>query len=523
MLTVVIPFLNESTHLQRTLHNLRETAGEAINIIVVNDCSDDFFNYEAVARHYHCTYIRNETRKGVARSRDIGVSIADTEHVLLLDAHMKFFTAGWHEIISNYIHQNQHAIYCTKSIVLDELWNVSENSSVGKGVQFKENQHEIQNFLTIEWLFDEQHTEHTTGISEIPCIMGAAYAFSREYYQKLGGLAGLHTWGFDEQLLSLKARMAGGHCFIINELRTGHVYRTQFPYHLPAYATPYNKMVIAFLTNAFTVDAIIAFAKQQTHSVESAVLFEKNLHLLTTLRHKLHTDVFMHSIWATLNKTGAHVVEPELCICAPTLQPQQLMQMQQPEICQYSNVLSALECQQLINLSCDRMTASTVANAVTGNYDQHPDRTSSTAYFKKGENSFIKLLEQRFSELTGIKEEQGEPLQVLCYKPGAEYKPHFDYFEPTSPGNDSILAMGGQRFATLIIYLNDVVAGGETVFPACKLKISPIQGNALYFSYADDRGNLDPRTLHGGEPVNACEKWIATKWFRLKTYTGPNA
>jgi prolyl 4-hydroxylase len=29
--------------------------------------------------------------------------------------------------------------------------------------------------------------------------------------------------------------------------------------------------------------------------------------------------------------------------------------------------------------------------------------------------------------------ENGEGIQVLHYRPGAEYKPHYDYFDPTSP------------------------------------------------------------------------------------------
>jgi prolyl 4-hydroxylase len=520
VLSVVIPFLNESTQLQRTLHNLRDTAGDAIKIIVVNDNSDDFFNYEALARHYHCTYIRNETRKGVARSRDIGVSVADTEFVLLLDAHMKFFAPLWQETLEYYLRQNTQAIYCTKSVVMDESWAVSENSSVGTGVKFKANQHELADFLTIEWLFEQNQAEPTTGLTEIPCVMGAAYAFSRDFYHKLGGLAGLHTWGFDEQLLSLKAQMAGGHCYVINELRTGHVYRTQFPYHLPAYATPYNKMVIAFLTDAFSVADIISFARQQPHSLESAALFEKNMSLLTQLKQQLQAGVFVHSIWDIL---------PALKLCTePTpkisqnSQAQIMMSLHQPEIYEYANVLSAPECQQLIEMARTRMSASTVANADTGGYDLHPDRTSDTAYFKKHENDFIAQIEQRISELTGIPEDKGEPLQVLRYLPGAEYKPHFDYFDPGYAGNEDILAMGGQRFATLIIYLNNVEAGGETILPRCDLKIVPVQGNALCFSYSDAQGNLDQKTLHGGAPVIKGEKWIITKWFRLQTYTGPN-
>ena len=83
-----------------------------------------------------------------------------------------------------------------------------------------------------------------------------------------------------------------------------------------------------------------------------------------------------------------------------------------------------------------------------------------------------------------------------------------------------MLSMGGQRVATLIMYLNDVQGGGSTVFPEIGLDVLPRRGNAVFFAYSDDQGRLDPRTLHGGSPVAAGEKWIATKWLRQRTYTG---
>jgi prolyl 4-hydroxylase len=86
-----------------------------------------------------------------------------------------------------------------------------------------------------------------------------------------------------------------------------------------------------------------------------------------------------------------------------------------------------------------------------------------------------------------------------------------------------MLAMGGQRISTLIMYLNDVPAGGSTVFPEVGLDVLPRKGNALYFAYATEDGQLDRRSLHGGSPVGAGEKWIATKWIRQRPYTGPSA
>jgi prolyl 4-hydroxylase len=65
---------------------------------------------------------------------------------------------------------------------------------------------------------------------------------------------------------------------------------------------------------------------------------------------------------------------------------------------------------------------------------------------------------------------------------------------------------------TLVIYLNTPDQGGGTTFPDVGLEVGPIKGNAVFFSY--DRPQAATRSLHGGAPVLAGEKWVATKWLR---------
>jgi prolyl 4-hydroxylase len=200
-----------------------------------------------------------------------------------------------------------------------------------------------------------------------------------------------------------------------------------------------------------------------------------------------------------------------------------LMVLDSPRIVLFGNLLSAQECEQMIEAARLKLEPSTVVNAETGAYDVHPDRTSSGMHFERGENELIARVERRIGELIGCPAENGEPIQVLHYTPGAEYKPHHDYFDPTQPGNDTVLAMGGQRIATLVMYLNDVAAGGSTVFPSIGLDVLPRRGCAVYFSYLAASGATDDRTLHGGSPVVAGEKWIATKWLRQRRYGRPDA
>jgi len=194
-----------------------------------------------------------------------------------------------------------------------------------------------------------------------------------------------------------------------------------------------------------------------------------------------------------------------------------------PRIVLFGNLLSPEECDAMVAASRKKLQRSTVVNAETGDYDVHPDRTSSGTHFERGETEIVARIENRISELIGLPIENGEPIQILHYMPGAEYKPHWDYFDPAQPGNEKVLAMGGQRVATLVMYLNDVESGGSTVFPDVGIDVLPRKGNAVYFAYATEDGQLDRRTLHGGSPVIAGEKWIATKWLRQREYVAAAA
>jgi prolyl 4-hydroxylase len=194
------------------------------------------------------------------------------------------------------------------------------------------------------------------------------------------------------------------------------------------------------------------------------------------------------------------------------------MRCDSPDVALLDNFMSASECDKLCALSKGSLTKSTVVDDKTGEGVKHQDRTSQGTYFTLGQNSLVEKIETRISELTGIPAINGEGIQILNYVDGDEYKPHFDYF-PDNEGGQANMAKGGQRIMTFVMYLNDVTAGGETVFPAINLKVFPKKGSALYFSYFNSKGEVDPLTLHGGAPVIKGEKWIATKWIHQHAYT----
>ena len=187
-----------------------------------------------------------------------------------------------------------------------------------------------------------------------------------------------------------------------------------------------------------------------------------------------------------------------------------------PDVWVFNNLLSAAECTALMEAAAPRLIRSRTVDTLTGGEELNHDRTSHGMFYTRGETAIVRRIEARIARLLNWPVQNGEGLQVLRYRRGAEYKPHYDYFDPGEPGTAKILQRGGQRVGSLIMYLQEPEEGGATVFPDIGLKVHPQRGSAVFFSYP--RAHPVSLTLHGGEPVKSGEKWIATKWLREREF-----
>ncbi len=194
-----------------------------------------------------------------------------------------------------------------------------------------------------------------------------------------------------------------------------------------------------------------------------------------------------------------------------------VVSLNHPQVVVLGNLLSGRECDALIESARPALARSRTVETRTGGEEVNADRTSSGMFFQRGQTPEVTALEERIARLCQWPVSHGEGIQVLHYRPGAEYKPHYDYFDPDEPGTPTILRRGGQRLATLVMYLNEPARGGATTFPDVGLQVAPVRGNAVFFSY--DRPHPSTRTLHGGAPVIEGEKWVATKWLREREFT----
>ena len=182
-----------------------------------------------------------------------------------------------------------------------------------------------------------------------------------------------------------------------------------------------------------------------------------------------------------------------------------------PEVLLFKALLTSDECQYLIDQATPMLQPSVVVDPASGQMRAHPVRTSETAAFPwVDETPAIHAINQRLAAVSGTPAENGEPLQILRYAPGQEYRPHHDALPHTD----------NQRILTMVVYLNDAYEGGETIFLKTGLRVKGAIGDALLFRNADQEGRPDPDAQHAGLPVGAGQKLIASRWIHEKRF-GP--
>jgi prolyl 4-hydroxylase len=124
-----------------------------------------------------------------------------------------------------------------------------------------------------------------------------------------------------------------------------------------------------------------------------------------------------------------------------------------------------------------------------------------------------------------------EEPQIVQYSIGQEFTWHYDEIPISQASNN-----GGQRIATILIYLNTIPQqnGGSTTFrdltvghhTKTLLSVQPIQGSVLIFFPSNRDGKPDDRTLHRSIPIVGNErgnkdisKWILQIWVHERSYT----
>jgi prolyl 4-hydroxylase len=209
-----------------------------------------------------------------------------------------------------------------------------------------------------------------------------------------------------------------------------------------------------------------------------------------------------------------------------------------PRATLFKAFLTPAECAHLRALATPSLTASTVVDTASGEPVPSAVRTSSGTFLEPAQDAVVAGIERRIALATHLPVENGEALQVLHYSGdrAEKYEPHLDAFHGDDPKN-SRPEVGGQRVATVLMYLATPAEGGETVFPqaaakaagpgwsACAregLAVAPVAGDALLFYSTTPDGAVDFASLHGSCPTTRGDKWTATRWVHGGPYGDAN-
>jgi glycosyltransferase involved in cell wall biosynthesis len=126
-LSIIIPFCNEKEQVEKTVISIIENSITSPEIILIDDASDDFYDYFKIAKKYGCVFVHHANRKGVAGSRNEGVNVSTAANFLFLDAHMKMYEKAFDANLIKLLEENDKCVLCAQTISIDEQHNIINN------------------------------------------------------------------------------------------------------------------------------------------------------------------------------------------------------------------------------------------------------------------------------------------------------------------------------------------------------------------------------------------------------------
>ena len=174
------------------------------------------------------------------------------------------------------------------------------------------------------------------------------------------------------------------------------------------------------------------------------------------------------------------------------------------------NFISVEDCNCFINTYKDKLERSQMVQyRIDLRRPIITERRTSTSYHIPRNDPMSMALLSKISDFLQVDINNIEPVRFAQYKKGQQLKTHHDYIPNAT----------NQRQYSVIIYLNEVeeTDGGKTVFPLCKLAITPKIGRAIWFKNCDPDGNLIMKSIHfGAEILTDTVKYILTIFVRQR-------
>ena len=175
-----------------------------------------------------------------------GVELSNTPFCLILDAHMLFYpNTNWLDKIIDCCQREEKTLWCYTCVAIgygtEDIFNHKGEDYAADLKLFSENEKNRPGRQIIEpvWAGKKNGVEYPVQV-----ILGANYAFRKEWFIHIHGFRGLKSWGTSEPFLSIKSWLSGGACKIKTDVRIAHYFRDNAPYATNVSDLVYNKIYL---------------------------------------------------------------------------------------------------------------------------------------------------------------------------------------------------------------------------------------------------------------------------------------
>lgn len=204
--SLVIPVRGSDRMLQQTIDRANTAAINKVEIIVA---ANDYTGAAPVGSNVH---VVNVDKPGTGHARHAGVLSARAPIVVTIDAHVRLC-----DMWDDYIKAVFERTAWRKSIACGHVGALKSDFTPAGPCKYhgaKIHWLEIKDTGEARPLAARWHDNKSE--RKIGAVMGAFYAFRRQWYSEIGEPWGvLDSWGLDEELISLASWMSGGDCKLL--------------------------------------------------------------------------------------------------------------------------------------------------------------------------------------------------------------------------------------------------------------------------------------------------------------------
>jgi glycosyltransferase involved in cell wall biosynthesis/GR25 family glycosyltransferase involved in LPS biosynthesis len=263
-ISVVLPALNESVLLKRTVEQFEATLPANCEIIVVdNGSTDGSADFLADCTCNTVSLIQSAKPLGVAGARNRGLAAARGEVVVFADAHIDLPEHWWQPVVATLNRPNVGVV----GPGIGSMGQPERNVAYAQRI--------AEPNLRLEWLGWQQRDPYP-----VPTLGGGFMAMRRETLECAGGFdPGMPQWGSEDLELCMRYWLLGYEVWVVPDVTILHYFRVENPLKVKPGIVTHNVLRVALLHfNQERIARVVSALKTQgdfghalAHAVESDV------------------------------------------------------------------------------------------------------------------------------------------------------------------------------------------------------------------------------------------------------------